>query len=460
MEKMAANKAPSKQKVIYLTGSTGFLGGFLVRELQADATVAKIYCPVRGKKGLSGSERFQKCFPFASYNKCNHLGMEEPLPDDASHVILNAYNTRFDEDIRHKLQENVVPILRVLDECRQRMTLIRGISLVSTAYVQPHKPFRHVVGGRLPFLLLDYNSSSSSQASNTPITATEVFDKLMAGSGNTPSVHEIVPGLHPYYSGNNYILSKHILEHLLVEKYAELPICIVRPSLIIPPRTVEYGLDTKAAIPLFMQIAPHPVLLAPHCEGALNVVFIEHVATDVLLATFQLAKPAASAAAYNNNNPHTDDASASDGAALWHPIIEATGFSNISFLDFSRRWFPHVPRMDLRVSWLRNTVRSIEFLCAMLLFGPKASKLLRVIYQNYDFFMAHTWDFKPRYTEDPRLHMSMPEYRQLFQDWRQEKDNFNKTVSVCLRTHPLLLYWTVAFTLITLFGVALAACPW
>jgi thioester reductase-like protein len=45
------NYDASKPKVILLTGATGSLGSFMLRDLLLDSTVKKVYCPVRGKQG-------------------------------------------------------------------------------------------------------------------------------------------------------------------------------------------------------------------------------------------------------------------------------------------------------------------------------------------------------------------------------------------------------------------------
>ena len=37
---------------------------------------------------------------------------------------------------------------------------------------------------------------------------------------------------------------------------------------------------------------------------------------------------------------------------------------------------------------------------ALVVLGRKASNLLKVVYENYDYFTKHTWDYEVRYEDD------------------------------------------------------------
>ena len=357
-------------RIVYLTGSTGFLGGMLVRKLQDEKTVAKIYCPIRDKKGMTGEQRLKESV--GNFDKCAYVPIAGPVPPDTTHVILNAYNTRFDEDLGDKLRENVVPILRIIDELNGRKTPIQGITFVSTAYVLPPLPFASPKGGKLPFLLDKANK----------LTATQVYEEAL--KSRPCDLSTLIPNLHPYYKENSYVFSKHILERLLIEKYPKLPITVVRPSMILPGQDLDYGFKTKSAIPLVFQLAPYPVFLAPRCEGLVNIVFIEDVSKDCMDGAFELAKPA----------------EADESGTKWHTIIQSVGHSNASSMMLFRGVAPEIPRLDIRTEKVRNFFRAMENLLVRVVFGQGKAKLLATAYETYDYFMANTWGFEPKYTPD------------------------------------------------------------
>ena len=169
---------------------------------------------------------------------------------------------------------------------------------------------------------------------------------------------DLVPELSEYYQSNSYVFSKHILEHLMAEKYSKLPICIVRPNIIAPPKSLDYGFDSKAPIPLLCALGPYPILLAPLTGGEASIVFIEDVASDIFQGLFRKAAPA------------TKD----DFGQPWHPIISCTNRSEAQLIQIMKTAIPWIPRVDIQQAWLRNLVREFEFCMVAAFLGRHAWK--------------------------------------------------------------------------------------
>ena len=44
----------------------------------------------------------------------------------------------------------------------------------------------------------------------------------------------------------------------------------------------RHGFDKRTGFLLFVKLSCHPVMKAPHCEGKLNLVFVDDVAKDII----------------------------------------------------------------------------------------------------------------------------------------------------------------------------------
>jgi hypothetical protein len=306
-----------------------------------------------------------------SCNKCVHLGMDEAIPSDTTHVILNGHSTRFDEELIVKLEQSVAPILKLLEECRRLKKAIQGIAFVSTAYVQPPLPYRSNEKGRIAFLPFPLESS------NCDMNAKQEYDAALRSDA------AVNQDFLPYYRNNSCLFSKHILEHLLTEQYHDFPICVVRPSLICPSLDLQDGYKSNFGVPLMFLVANRFSFITPRCEGKLNFVLVEDVINDCMEAVFKLARPA----------------SADENGQLWHPIISSTSHSNGPLVAVFKAMAPHVPRMEIRRTWLRNLVRKTEFLVTRLSVGQKGARKYKAVYDSYEYFHANTWDFECRHSE-------------------------------------------------------------
>eukprot|EP00549_Striatella_unipunctata_P008137 CAMPEP_0118706022 /NCGR_PEP_ID=MMETSP0800-20121206/20281_1 /TAXON_ID=210618 ORGANISM="Striatella unipunctata, Strain CCMP2910" /NCGR_SAMPLE_ID=MMETSP0800 /ASSEMBLY_ACC=CAM_ASM_000638 /LENGTH=456 /DNA_ID=CAMNT_0006608419 /DNA_START=208 /DNA_END=1578 /DNA_ORIENTATION=- len=411
--------AQVQNAVVYLTGSTGFLGGMLVHQMDSDDRIQKIYCPVRAKGGATALERFHKS-PLAKYKKCHFAQQGQDLPHDTTHVILNAYNTRFVEDLGKKLEENVVPMLSILDTCDKRKDKIQGITVVSTAYMQPPLPFAFPEKGRVPFIVGEKGYTKASEVFDKVMTIYEgrkakqdnlsesdtktnknlkLFnknkekktnnktDKKMMMKNNKKNVDEndeYFVDLHPYYKKNTYALSKLIMEHLITERYPHLPITFARPSIVTPDREGTHGLDNYAAASMIIKFAPKPVFLAPRCSGMLNTVFVEDCAHDIIEGALMIAKPA-----IRDGSVGVGD----NSDKMWHPIIMSTSNSVSSLWEYFHYISPNIKRLRTEKEMVLKAARVLERFFVRMSKGKKQARRLFRAYEGYDMFSGSNWSF-------------------------------------------------------------------
>ncbi|XP_072948530.1 fatty acyl-CoA reductase wat-like [Epargyreus clarus] len=224
-----------KDQSVFLTGGTGFLGKvFIEKILRSCGDVETIYVLVRGKKGKDAAKRLHDLmddFLFHRAHEENPKGIHKVIPiigdmeqpglgisDEDRRtliskvtIIINAAATvKFDEKLSIATGINVrgtKEVLKLAKECRQ----LKAITHVSTAFSNTH--VKHI----------------EEKIYEPPMTAealeavAELDENLLEG---------ILPTLLGKYP-NTYCFTKAIAEQA-VRKYGEgLPICIVRPSIVI-----------------------------------------------------------------------------------------------------------------------------------------------------------------------------------------------------------------------------------
>ncbi|XP_042149489.1 putative fatty acyl-CoA reductase CG5065 [Ixodes scapularis] len=148
-----------QDQVIFITGSTGFLGKVLVEKLLRSCPgIERIYLLIRPKKGSSPAERLEvflgsECFNRlrqecpSSLNKLQvvegnltdeKMGLKssdyECLTAEVSVVFHSAATIRFNDTLRNAVKINMEGTKRVLDLCHSTKGM-KAFVHVSTAYV-------------------------------------------------------------------------------------------------------------------------------------------------------------------------------------------------------------------------------------------------------------------------------------------------------------------------------------
>jgi alcohol-forming fatty acyl-CoA reductase len=234
---MASNVAEFyKNKNIFITGGTGFVGIALVEKiLRSCPEVGKVYLLMRPKKGKEIQQRleeftknpvfatlleqqsndiFKKLVAVAGDVGEENLGLSASdrlmLTSNINVVIHSAATLDFQASLKPTVFINLLGTRRVMDLCKDSKNLVSVVH-ISSAYVNS-------------FLL-----ETEEKLYPPPGDAEAVIQ--LAQTKTEEELTKLTPGLirdHP----NTYTFTKHLAEHE-VNKYAsKFPCGIVRPSMI------------------------------------------------------------------------------------------------------------------------------------------------------------------------------------------------------------------------------------
>jgi len=226
-----------EDKVVFITGGTGFIGKVLLEKLLRCTDVKKVYLLIREKKGIPPDERLDKLFESKLFDKIKvvkssalkkviampgdidqpFLGLSTESQDKMIkevEVILHcAATVRFDEDLSRALTMNVGAVSSLISICK-RMNRLRSFVHVSTAYCHCQK--KHIGEVAYP------PPTPPRQA----LSLLENLDKKILDETNFT---KMIIGDRP----NTYTYTKAIAEDLVMTECEDLPVSIVRPSIVV-----------------------------------------------------------------------------------------------------------------------------------------------------------------------------------------------------------------------------------
>jgi fatty acyl-CoA reductase len=273
-------------RTVLLTGATGFLGKVALFEMLRrtdEIDLGGVVLVIRARGSRSAAERFRKeiasspCFASLPENWADVVRVLDgdlaapdfgTTPNDrallagVTHVIHSAAAVSFTLPGPVAARANITTSMNLLAATAACAALER-IVYVSTAYVSPHHD------GPIPEALVAL-----------PKRAEELLAALQ--SGKQPDAEVLATTGHP----NTYTLTKTIAEHMMVERRGEVPLTIVRPSIISAARhhPMPGWIDSNTGFGAFVTLIGlgHLRAVVGRADAQLDLIPVDEVATAVI----------------------------------------------------------------------------------------------------------------------------------------------------------------------------------
>ncbi|XP_031827528.1 putative fatty acyl-CoA reductase CG5065 [Nomia melanderi] len=282
--------------VILITGATGFLGKALVEKLlRSCSRLATIFILIRPKKGQTVDQRLQQLLQNSVFDR---LRVENPsvfekihpikgdvtmpdlglLPEDKQTLIRkvnivfhSAATVRFDEPLKVAVNLNTKGTNEIIDLCKSMKNLISFIH-VSTAYSNAN--------------LKEINEAvyTTKVQPSTVINMCEDLD-----DSTIEILEQKILENHP----NTYTFTKNLAEQLLLTRATQLPVAIVRPSIVGAARKDPFPgwVDNLNGITgVMMEISKGTLkTIAADPDIAVEIVPVDYVIDTLICAAWHMS---------------------------------------------------------------------------------------------------------------------------------------------------------------------------
>ncbi|MEO5590203.1 MAG: fatty acyl-CoA reductase, partial [Gemmatimonadaceae bacterium] len=288
---------PARGARVLLTGCTGFVGKVVLAEMmrrREELGLERVFLLIRPRRTKSPDVRFDhsvvpsRCFsrleagwtkycqPIAGDMLDEGLGISGEVADflrsDLTHIIHCAASVRFDLPLQEAASINISGALKVLDFAKGCVHLQRMVD-VSTAYVAPHPGTGVLV--------------AEEKLVDLPFDAEEIFGTIMAGNADEKAL--LARTGHP----NTYTLTKCIAELVLSKHRGDVPLTLLRPSVVSACRTYPFPgwIDSHAAYAAFISLigAGYLKVIRVDRNTKIDVIPCDDVADRILSCAFDPA---------------------------------------------------------------------------------------------------------------------------------------------------------------------------
>uniref|UniRef100_T1JN37 Fatty acyl-CoA reductase n=1 Tax=Strigamia maritima TaxID=126957 RepID=T1JN37_STRMM len=224
-----------ENRSVFITGATGFLGKILIEKLlRSCPRVRTVYILLRSKRGKNINSRLDDLIDCKLFQRLNHeqpsairklvpisgdicepdLGLNPTdvkiLVDNVTVVFHLAASIKFNEPLVTAVRSNLLPIRYLLELCHKMMSLVSLVH-VSTAFS-------------------NCNRSEIEEVIYQPSIHPQKLIELLEWMDD-----DLVEKMTPHVLGdypNTYTFTKGLGEYLLIEEGHNLPMSIVRPSIV------------------------------------------------------------------------------------------------------------------------------------------------------------------------------------------------------------------------------------
>jgi thioester reductase-like protein/1-acyl-sn-glycerol-3-phosphate acyltransferase len=437
---------------VLLTGSTGFVGKVVLEELlrkREELGIEKIHLLIRPRGRKSPEDRFNRsthsrvftllepgwkkfCNPVVGDMLDEGLGLSDSdtrkLQNELTHIIHCAASIRFDLPIAEAASINITGALRVLEFAKGCRNLSRLVD-VSTAYVTPHP------GGDTVLVV-------EEKLVDLPFDAGEVYKERIEGQPNEKA-HLGSTG-HP----NTYTFTKCLAERLLVERREDVPLTLLRPSVVSACRRRPFPgwIDSHAAYAAFISLlgAGHLRVARVNPDARLDVVPCDDVADRIISCAFdpELQKPFLirhAVAGLQNTGAIPQLAYTHEKHFKAYPLEREVRWAyvgeNLAAFRFHEMVHHHMPLGAMRVATkLKGQKRATVKL-------ERLARGLGYLDEAFYYFVHHTFDFRTDFL--PLEDFNLESYLQSISDGISEHLLKRNPVQAPLRMHGTDLRWAL-----------------
>ncbi|XP_076235260.1 putative fatty acyl-CoA reductase CG5065 [Calliopsis andreniformis] len=391
------------ESVILLTGATGFLGKALLEKLlRSCPRLATIFILIRPKQGHTIEQRFKrllensvfdriradcpdvfnKIYPVKGDVTLPNLGLSPEdrnmLTQRVNIVFHSAATVKFNEPLKVAVNLNTKGTDRVIELCRNMTNLISVIH-VSTAYSNANRR--------------EINESIYT----TKVKPSTVIDMCESLDDETLKILEKkILENHP----NTYTFTKNLAEQIILTKAKDLPIAIVRPSIVCAAQEEPFPgwVDNLCGITGVMMEIGRGTVRSVICDPnlKLNIVPIDYVVDTLICASWHSTMQ-------HNNAIKVYNCTTSVETIRWGSFNDIIKKHAIEWPSKRVVWYPGV---TFRTNKFMHSVAStilhvfpafvVDFFLRLLGSKPIMMKMVKRFKRAVDtgaFFSTHEWEF-------------------------------------------------------------------